>query len=176
MVSHQLGLSSGWSLICLVFIRVVSHQRSTVLSNSHGRTSLLQWCWYKQKKKRKRVTSETIQCCILFLLRAAASIIFLVAAFASLAPPSPSACSLVTSHCFHVPGTGFSPVRQRKKDVLMKISDSSSGCHNHFTCKPPYIKSCESTATNQHARTDHQPSQNPHLRGISHHHKDLYFI
>ena len=63
-------------------------------------------------------TREAVERCILFLLRAAASIIFLVAAFTSLAAPSPSDCSFIKSQCFHVPGTGFRPAAKGKMDYL----------------------------------------------------------
>ena len=55
--------------------------------------------------------------------------------------------------------------------------EKSSQLPNHPQPKPSPVQSAggaapqesDSTATNEHARTDHQPSLNPRLRGMSHH-------
>ena len=62
---------------------------------------------------------------------------------------------------------------QRKDEGGRKIKQHP----NHPQPKPSPVQSAlgsahqesDSTATNMHARIDHQPSQHPHQQGISHH-------
>ena len=72
-------------------------------------------------------------------------------------------------------------MKLQRKDAGSKKSVQHS---NHPQPKPSPVQSAvrsahqksDSTATRGCARTDHQPFQNPHLRGISYHHDHKHYF